>query len=320
MNRLLVVDALSNPNSSTLSAPAEPCPPPLSTLDVFESFEREGRAWAVEAREGTLHGWTLGQGRALYFLNGLEGTSELFRLLAWLLRDEFRCVLFDGVAPSVADSKSISDVSSLPEASQLFAAADWHADERFLIYGTGFGAWTALAAMLSQPDRIRGAVLQGAYAQRQFKLLERLLLFLGKKSQRRFEDMPCWKSVFEQNHRRWFPPFDAPRWELFHHLAGNVPVSEVARRARLLRGVKLRDRLSEITVPILSIKSEGQGRLRLDAQQEMEIALPNCRAEFLKDSGLVPHWTHPHRVAKLIREFAGELSNREQPASSSLKR
>jgi pimeloyl-ACP methyl ester carboxylesterase len=285
----------------------EACPPPLSTVDVFESFERDGTAWELETPQGTLHGWTMGQGPAIYFVNGLEGTSELFRLLAWLLREEFRCVMFDPVAPSPRAARSLTDVAQVSEVQQLFADADGHGDERFVAYGSGFGGWTALAAMLANPSRFRGAVLQAAYALRQFKLFERFLLFLGKRSKRQCEDVPGWRGIFEQNHRLWFPPFDKARWELFYHLAGRVEVSDIVRRASVMRKVKLLSRLSEIKVPVLSLKSEGQGRMRIDLQQHMETSLPTCRAEYLKDSGMIPHWTHPHRVAKLVREFMATL-------------
>ncbi len=314
------MDPASNPNSSTLPAPAEPCPTPLSTPEVFESFERDCTHWELETPQGTLQGQTLGQGPPLFFLNGLEGSSELFRLLAWLLKDEFRCVLFDPVSLSSSTAQTIGEVSSLPEVRQLFAIAELHGDDRILVYGSGFGGWVALAAMISEPNRFHGAVLQGAYAERQFKWLERCLLFLGKRSGRLLKDVPGWKSVFEQNHRRWFPPFDAPRWELFQYLAGQVRATDVVHRAGLLQEVKLNNRLSEISVPVLSLKSEGQGQMRLDSQQEMETAIPSCRADFLKDTGLVPHWTHPHRVAKLIRQFAATLPELEPSVPASVRR
>ena len=305
-------------NSIEAEGPAEPCPTPLSTPEVFESFEREGDSWEVSTPAGKVRGWTLGEGPALYFLNGLEGTSELFRLVAWLLREEFRSVLFDAGVDSPLPPKKVNDVSSLPEVRQLFAVADRHGDDSFLAYGSGFGSWVLLAGLLADEPRFRGAILQAGYAERRFKLLERLLLLLAERSNRRWKDVPGWKAVFEQNHRRWFPPFDAPRWELFEQIAGNVPVSQVALCARQIRQVRFAPRLAEIARPVLLLQSEGEGRVLRQRQQEMQRLLPDVREEFLKDTGLVPHWTHPHRIAKIIRQFAGSLHEIGQPVSGSV--
>ena len=317
-----LVNSPANPNPITpptegMPEPGEPCPTPLSTTDVLESFERESTAWEISTPQGLVRGQTLGEGPALYFLNGLEGTSELFRLLAWLLREEFRCVLFDASRNPQSAREKIADVADLPEVRQLFAVADRHADETFLVYGSGFGGWVALAAILTESRRFHGAVLQGAYANRQFKLLERWLMFLGKRSRRCWKNVPGWEAVFLQNHRCWFPPFDAPRWEVFHQIVGSVSVADVIERARRIRNVSFADRLSQIATPILCLTSEGEGRLLKQRQAELEQSLTHCRSEWLQETGRVPHWTHPHRVAKHIRQFAETLDESPQPATSS---
>lgn len=280
----------------------EPCPPALSTVEVFESFAAEGDAWEFEGPFGAIRGHTLGEGPAIYFLNGLEGTSELFRLLAWLLRDDFRCVLYDPPAADVAEKRT-GDPFELPDLRQLWAVADWHGDDAFHLYGSGFGGWLALAAMLSRPERIQGAILQAGYATRRFKLLEKLLLSWAKRSSRTFRDVPAWRAVFEQNHRRWFPPFDAARFEIFAEIAGGTRVQNLSRRLGQLKRFPIERRLNEISQPVLLLNTEGEGKLLGRQREFLETALPDVRSEVLKNSGLVPHWTHPHRVAKLIREF-----------------
>lgn len=281
---------------------AEPCPTPLSTAEVFETFEREAETWEIAGPAGRIRGHTLGQGPALYFLNGLEGTSDLYCLLAWLLREEFRCVLYD--ASLDANAKVGKEVSRLPEVLELLAVADSLGDEEILLYGSGFGGWLALAGMLTAKQRFRGAILQAAYAQRRFKLMEKLLLSLAKRSKRTLKEVPGWQTVFVRNHRPWFPPFDELRFALFHQIAGNVPVQDLARRLRQLRSVRLDSRLPEITQPILLLNTEGEGQVLKHRQEELKQSLPHVQSERLQNSGLIPHWTHPHRVAKLIRQFA----------------
>lgn len=291
------------PLTDRQDAAAEPCPTPLSTVEVLESFDREGDAWVIEGAFGPIQGHTLGEGLPLYFLNGLEATSELFRLVVWLLKDEFRCVLYD--APAVTDSgrKPVDAAIHLPDVRQLWAVADSQKDETFQIYGSGFGGWLGLAAMLSRPERISGAILQAAYANRRFRLIEKLLLFAAKRSARTFTDIPGWQAVFEQNHRRWFPPFDAARFEIFQQIAGKTPVRKLSQRIRQLKQFSLESRLEEISQPVLLLNAEGEGRLLRRQREVLERKLPDARSEWLQNSGLVPHWTHPHRVAKLVRQF-----------------
>jgi len=295
--------SFADPQSSAVSQPAEPCPTPLSTAEVFESFGREADSWEFAGPFGSIRGHSLGNGPPLYFLNGLEGTSEIFRLLAWLLREEFRCVLFDAPVPEAPVYNAIQDVSDLPDVRQLFAVADQLEQETFTVYGSGFGGWVTLASMLSDPERISGAFLQAAYAQRKFGLLERFLLALGRRSSRTFERVPGWQAVFQQNHRHWFPPFDAARFEIFRHIAGYVPVRDVSLKLRQLQKLRFDQRLKDIRQPVLLLKSEGEGRLHRGQQEVLEESLPHAQSEWLQNTGLVPHWTHPHRVAKLIRQF-----------------
>src|SRR5437899_384251 len=80
--------------------PAPTCPPPLAWVDVLADFHKQADAWYLDRPQYRLSGRTLGSGPPLYFLNGFSGTHELYALLVWLLRDRYRCVLFDyPVAP-----------------------------------------------------------------------------------------------------------------------------------------------------------------------------------------------------------------------------
>ncbi len=295
---------------------AEPCPTPLSTAEVFESFDREATAWEIAAPEGSITGQAIGHGPPLYFLNGLEGGSELFRLLAWLLREDFRCVLYDPLPRTISASANPQDPAAVPEVGELLAVAEHFDEGPATLYGTGFGGWVALAAMLTDPACFRAAVLQGAYANRRLKLLERGLLWAAKRSNRTLKDVPGWRKVFRQNHRHWFPPFDADRWLIFQYIAGRVPVRTIAERLAPLQRVQVTPRLPEIALPVLCLKTEGEGKLLDRRQHELEQSLPHCQVEWLQNSGLVPHWTHPHRVAKIIRQFAGLTAESPQPASS----
>ncbi len=146
-------------------APSEACPTPLGWAEVLESFRAESTPWTVDVAGSLLHGRSLGQGQPLYFLNGISGNCELFCLLAWLLRDQFRCVLFD-----YRDRDSHAAIGAIPQpqgltveqlADDLLAVADAQHDSTFCVFAAPFGSLIALAVLAKQPERNRRAILLG---------------------------------------------------------------------------------------------------------------------------------------------------------------
>src|SRR5262249_47884803 len=73
----------------------EGCPAPLAWRQVLDAFRTESTSWSVDRGEYRIEGRAWGEGAPLYFLNGMGGTHELFALLVWLLKDSYRCVVYD---------------------------------------------------------------------------------------------------------------------------------------------------------------------------------------------------------------------------------
>lgn len=292
----------------TTDADENPCPAPLSWRQVLEVFRRQADAWELRRSDLVLLGRTWGTGPPLYLLPGLGGTHELYALLIYLLRDNFRCVTFhdddDGGGANAARPPAADDF-----ARDLFAVAEKHHDRRFRLFAPAFGSARALTAMLAEPERIEAAVLQSGFAHRELSIAERLLIRLGGRVRRTLADLPFWKTVQTQNHKPWFPPFDHSRWHFFLENTGQVPVSRLARRAAVLRDFDVRQRLQEIAQPVLLVRTEGDGRIAARCQDLLETRLPNARVESLTSCGQLPFLTHPHRLAKLMRTFlAGDGS------------
>ena len=135
-------DTVTDPTAITT---AEGCPAPMGWVAGPRGVSRAKQRHGLLKFTGDhFHGRTMGTGRPIYFLNGLTGTSDLFCLMVWLLRDEFRCVVFD--YPTHADgSRQLLTNETL--ASGLFAAADRHGDDAFSIFATSFGSVVALTAL-----------------------------------------------------------------------------------------------------------------------------------------------------------------------------
>ncbi|MBI3863205.1 MAG: alpha/beta hydrolase [Planctomycetia bacterium] len=273
------------------------CPPPLAWQDVLREFHLQAHAWYLDRPNGRISGRMLGSGPPLYFLNGFAGSHELYSLLVWLLRDEFRCVVFDYPAP-VRGSLTLDGL-----ADDVVAVADTCGDRTFPVYGSSFGSLVALAAMTRHPDRIARAVLQAAFAHRQLSSVERFLISLCHVLPGKLQNVPARMAVQRQNHLRWFPPFDATRLQFYLDCTGRTTLANLARRGSIVRLCDLRPDLSRVEQPVLLIRSEGDGRVLADCCDALARGLPHATVEHLNDTGQIPFLTHPHRLAKLIRAF-----------------
>ena len=157
----------------------EGCPTPLGWAQVLDSFRSESTSWTLQHDGAVIEGRTLGRGRPVYFLNAIAGDSELFCLLAWLLRDDFRCVVFDY---PTRDETSLRQrrQTAMALAADLLAIADSQGDEVFSLFATPFGSLVAVCAPYSNPDRVDRAVFLGGFAHRRLSLAERLLIRAGR--------------------------------------------------------------------------------------------------------------------------------------------
>jgi pimeloyl-ACP methyl ester carboxylesterase len=269
----------------------------LAWQDVVCQFDADGRSFSYRAAGLVLSGTTLGSGPALVLLGGADSTGRLFALLAWLLRERFTLVLpwhwcGDGRALSVDDC-----------ADALAGAVRQQGHASAAIYAAGYGGLVSLAALERHSHLFHAAVLQGAYARRSLTWAERVLAHLGAAMRWPLSAVPLREFFARANHRAWFPPFDATRWQFYLHETGAVPVAELAEKVRRLARTTLSDRLPRIGQPVLVLETEGQGTILELAANELTAALPRASSLRLPGTGLLPHLTHPHRLASAITEF-----------------
>ncbi len=281
---------------------SEGCPTPLDWQQVVASYRVEGEHQRVETRTGPIDLVRFGSGPPLLLLNGFLGNHELFALLAWLLRDEHETIVIDWpVAGRRERGQPHRRLVQL--ANQLIDVADELGHQQWAVHASSFGCLVALQAMLDHPDRIVRASLQGAFAQRRFSAVERGLMWAARYSGRRLGDYRTARLIQQQNQRSWFPPFDVTRWDFYSQHIGRTPLRDLAERASLAGGVDLTERMAEINKPLLFISCEGDGRLSTTAQRTLAQRIPHSRVESLDNCGSIPHITHPHRLAKLLRQF-----------------
>jgi len=278
----------------SMPATGEGCPTPLAWKQVQTEFLNQSEEFSFAESGLTIGGRVLGEGTPLYFLNGISASPALFCLTAWLLRDEFRCVILD--YPS--EARTLDQL-----APSLELTATQFGDEQFDLYATSFGTAVALHAMQNIPQRIQHAVLQGPLISMKFSMAERLALATLGWLPGQIGRLPLRRAVLLNNHSRWFPPFDITRWQFLMAETGNVATRDVARRAKMLKGLDLTEQVSAIDIPSLVISSEGEAARHRESAAMLASKLPNARAEEISNTGHVPFVTHPHRLAKLVRQF-----------------
>jgi pimeloyl-ACP methyl ester carboxylesterase len=267
---------------------------------VLEEFraQRTNVPFTFQGRPAVAYAF--GAGRPLCFLNPAAGNSELFALTAWLLRDECECLLFD-YPPLPPFGSPLAALDKCGAA--LRAAADVGRHGRFSVIAAGLGSHIALHLMSTEPDCVEAAVLVCGSARRTLSFVERGLLAWGRLWPGPARRIPGWLAVQQQNHRRWFPPFDATRWEFLLDNLGATPTAQLARRMSVMSGIDLRPSLPGIRQPVLLVRTEGEGAVSAACQDELAACLPHAQSEWLHTTGQLPYLTHPHRLAKLVKSF-----------------
>lgn len=298
-------DLVAEHSTDPVGMPAgssEGCPPPLGWAQVLDEFRAQSEPWTVSIAGTSVRGRTLGRGRPLYFLNGFAGTSDLFCLMVWLLRDEFRCVVFD--YPATAEGpKNGSPLTADSLATLIFEIADSQRDETFSLFATSFGSVVALAALAADPRRIDRAILLNGFAHRDFSLLERLLSRAGRFLTGTLTSVPFRAAIHRANHEHYFPPFDHGRWAFSADNMAQTPIRDLAERVAVAEAFDCRPRLAQIEQPVLLVRTEYEGHVSAACQEELAGGLPHATIEMLHTTGPLAYLTHPHRLAKVVRTF-----------------
>lgn len=287
-----------SPGSNSLAGTPlrEGCPPPLQWQQVLEMFREQSTVWHTETSAGRIVGRVWGEGPTLVMFNGLSGSHELFALCAFLLKPHCRCVLLDYPTGRRVTWSRLTD--SIAEAIHEFSDSDGcH------LFGTSFGSAIALETALRLESKVRGLTLHAAFAHLPLTVFERTAARMLRWIPGKAQSVPLWRSLQERGHRLWFPPIDPTRWSFYLDNAGQTPVAELARRFGMLSQFDARTRLNCLTTPTLLLQVEGEGDSQARCRDELTALLPNTKTEFLHTTGLLAFLTHPHRLAKLIREF-----------------
>lgn len=276
------------------------CPTPLVWDEVLRSVIGGSRESCAEVGDDRISWLEFGTGRPLIVFPGATGTPRLFGLTAWLLREQFRCILLGHpVWKQQPATTAIIPRTAGIVAKLLPSLAPQGAD----LYAYGYGAQVALQMLTSADSKIGHAILQGAFAHRPVPWRESLLLQAGQLTNRPLYRLPVWLSVQIQNHRPWFPPYDETRFGFLLQETAKTTSREAANRLLAAAATNVLPRLGNLRTPVTILRTEGEGQVLGNAQQAILEALPSSlprREEWLHTSGHFPFVTHPHRLVKVI--------------------
>jgi pimeloyl-ACP methyl ester carboxylesterase len=278
--------------------PIEPCPTPLAWQEVLREVTSSGSPIVCREADYELTGRVFGEGPTLVFLPTASGTGVLSSLTAWLLREQYRCVLLDNVRVHSPVSPRRC-LSMTLEAWNQWATQD--GSREFWIYASGSSVRPAVQWTQELGSKVAGLIVQGGGVDKRLTWSEWLLLQWARWLRRPLRGVPAWISVQAQNHRRWFPPFDQSRFDfLMQELAGQ-PCRDVAQR--LLAETLPLENFASSPVPALFIYCEGDGPLLTRELQQLQSHFLRAQQAELHSAGMFPYLTHPHRLVKVLRGF-----------------
>ncbi len=273
-----------------------PCPTPLEWHDILSRFIQEADHWYLETSAGQILGRTWGQGPTLYFQNGLSGTHELYSLIVWLLRENYRCVLFDYPDSPTVSHESLADL--LPEVIRL------HQDDGPIkLITRDFGLQVAQYCSMRHPGLLGSLICQTPHLEFPLTRSEQSLSKLGKNIPGKLKRVPGRRLIQERIHRSWFPPYDPSRFDFYLDNTGEQSTRAFAQRF-LLNGSPPPDWPTKSQPErMLIIRAEGESPAQTKAADKLSHTVSQAQTEWLHTSGQLAFLTHPHRLGKLINEF-----------------
>ncbi len=182
---------------------------------------------AVPLDGGELVADVYGSGPAIYFLGGATGSSRLFALTAYLLREEFTSVMLQPVEWTRSRvshwSRSVKPPSAWPNSL---------GHSSINVYAAGNGCHQALSLTQRHSTRIGSLMLQGPALRQPTLLRERVLHRIGQWLTRPVSTPPWMAEGSGAKPPRYFPPFDTTRFQFLLDDTGATPIRQAAYRWR----------------------------------------------------------------------------------------
>jgi 4,5:9,10-diseco-3-hydroxy-5,9,17-trioxoandrosta-1(10),2-diene-4-oate hydrolase len=223
-----------------------------------------------------------GDGVALVHLHGAGGL-RLTQAHDLLSRD-FRVIAFE--MPGFGESAENTSTRSMPELALTMArAADAIGLDRFNLWGTSFGAKTALWLAAQQPERVEGMVLEAPAAIRQ----------PGARPSSGSPEARARQLYGHPERMAPLPPVNAAVQAQQHTL--------VARLAGPDRDADLETRMRTLDTPTLVLFGTLDRLISPEMGRIYKELIPNCQLSFVYDAGHAIGAERPEAFVEVVTDF-----------------
>jgi 3-oxoadipate enol-lactonase len=239
-------------------------------------------------------------GAPLLVLGASLGTSTiLWEKVIPALASRFRLTAWDlpghGASPAATESFTVDDLADAVAA----VTGTLNSGAPFLYAGVSLGGAVGLTLALRHPSRISRAAIIASGAR-----LGDLLAWHERAVQVRAQST---SSLLIGSAQRWFAPGSVAResdvsGRLLHALQ-TADDESYARCCEALAAYDVRDRLSEIALPILAVWGEHDGVAPEPKAAEIADGVRNGRSVMVQDAAHLPPAEQPTAVAALLQNF-----------------
>jgi len=266
-------------------------------------FDTEAVPAAFQTPRYRLRYYSWGTGPTVVIVHGLCDSPRSFCMLMANLADAgFRCLSYD-LANGKNDDAVFGKYKHADYVDDLIALLDHLQLPGVDILGSSFGSTITLAALAKYPSRFRKAVLQGGFATRKLRRIERGLARLGRYWPWRMAQLPIRYRVMERLEKHQFVGCPDEIFEFLIECSGETPIRAAARRGLIIDKLDLRPKLPTIPHPVLMIGGDRDALVPRDIEAQVEAGLPNVyRVEFTP-CGHYPQYTMPGPMAEEMAGF-----------------
>ncbi len=237
---------------------------------------------------------TFGQGAPIVLVPGLDGLTEFFRDVIPELARRLQVIVYELPLKGDADAarseytfdfiardlKEVMDELHLPKAH---------------IVGESFGGVVGQTFALTYPGSVDTLTLISSAPHFELSRKNRLLLPL-------FRFTPMW--LFARVHLGDVCEPGDPQWakDLFVRGASYADHASVFARAQIVSRVDLRDRIGELSAPLLLVVGSAD-RFTGEASRELVRLVPRARVVTIENGGHLCHLTHPKAFLDALVPF-----------------
>ncbi len=275
---------------------ATPVEPGVSLVDEFADF-----VGAVPYREvalpfGAAQIWDLGDGPPVVLLHGIASGRRIFFRAAPLLASSHRVVVPPLRGHDIPDS-AMTHENLLDDVAALLEALDL---SNVTLVGTSFGGTIALAYAARRDPRVSAVVVQGAFLGFSLRGLDRLVLAMSRAIPARLGARYFAWRVGNGPEVKVVARLAPELVPLMIDWSAKTPFRSLMRRARMIQGMDLTEKVRRIEVPLTIAHGSLDRVVPRRFFRDLCAVRDDARVVWWDDVGHLASLTHPDKYAELV--------------------